>query len=108
MTSTGFASTDFALWPAAATMALVGLMFIGGSAGSTSGSVKVVRHLLTGKTVRREFDYTVHPELISVVRLNRPPSTNGRSDRSRRSFCSTSASSCRDVAARHRRFCQRT
>jgi trk/ktr system potassium uptake protein len=71
MTSTGFASTDFALWPAAATMALVGLMFIGGSAGSTSGSVKVVRHLLTGKTLRRELDYTVHPELVSVVRLNR-------------------------------------
>jgi trk system potassium uptake protein TrkH len=70
MTSTGFASTDFALWPEAATMALVGLMFIGGSAGSTSGSVKVVRHLLTGKTLRREVDYTVHPELVSVVRLN--------------------------------------
>ena len=73
MTSTGFASTDFALWPAAATMALVGLMFIGGSAGSTSGSVKVVRHLLTGKMLRREIDYTVHPELVSFVRLNRSP-----------------------------------
>jgi trk system potassium uptake protein TrkH len=71
MTSTGYASTDFALWPAAATMALVGLMFIGGCAGSTSGSVKVVRHLLTGKTLRRELDYTVHPELVSVIRLNR-------------------------------------
>jgi trk system potassium uptake protein len=71
MTSTGYASTDFALWPAAATMALVGLMFIGGSAGSTSGSVKVVRHVLTAKTLRRELDYTVHPEVVSVVRLNR-------------------------------------
>jgi trk system potassium uptake protein TrkH len=73
MTSTGFASTDFALWPAAATMALVGLMFVGGSAGSTSGSIKVVRHLLTGKMLRREIDYTIHPELVSVVRLNRSP-----------------------------------
>jgi trk system potassium uptake protein TrkH len=73
MTSTGFASTDFALWPAAAAMALVGLMFIGGSAGSTSGSVKVVRHLLTGRMLRREADLTMHPELISPIRLNRSP-----------------------------------
>jgi trk system potassium uptake protein TrkH len=71
MTSTGYASTDFALWPAAALMVLVGLMFIGGSAGSTSGSVKVVRHVLTGRMLRRELDQTVHPELVSIVRLNR-------------------------------------
>jgi trk system potassium uptake protein len=71
MTSTGYASTDFALWPAAAAMALVGLMFIGGCAGSTSGSVKVIRHLLTGKALRRELDLTVHPEIVSAVRLNR-------------------------------------
>ena len=71
MTSTGYASTDFALWPPAAMMALVGLMFIGGSAGSTSGSVKVIRHLLTGRMLRRELDHVVHPELISHVRLNR-------------------------------------
>ena len=73
MTSTGYASTDFALWPATAAMVLVGLMFIGGSAGSTSGSVKVVRHLLTGKMLRRELDQTMHPELVSPIRLNRSP-----------------------------------
>jgi trk system potassium uptake protein TrkH len=73
MTGTGFASHDFATWTALAATTLVGLMFIGGSAGSTTGSVKVVRHLLLGKILRRELDQTVHPELVARVRLNRAP-----------------------------------
>jgi trk system potassium uptake protein TrkH len=71
MTTTGYASTDFATWPFLAAVALVGLMFIGGCAGSTSGSIKVVRHLLVGRALRRDLDQTIHPELISVIRLNR-------------------------------------
>jgi trk system potassium uptake protein TrkH len=71
MTTTGFASTDFSVWPTLSAMALVGLMFVGGSAGSTSGSVKVVRHLLMGRILRRDLDQTVHPEVVSTVRLNR-------------------------------------
>ena len=73
MTTTGFATMDYALWPALTVMTLIGLMFIGGSAGSTSGSVKVVRHLLLGKVLRREMDQTLHPELVAPVRLNRSP-----------------------------------
>jgi trk system potassium uptake protein TrkH len=46
-------------------------MFVGGSAGSTTGSVKVVRHLLLGKVLRREIDQTLHPEIVLPVRLNR-------------------------------------
>ncbi len=71
MTTTGFATADFAVWPALTAMTLIGLMFVGGSAGSTSGSVKVVRHLLLGKVLRREIDQTLHPELVAPVRLNR-------------------------------------
>ncbi|MFN2471090.1 MAG: TrkH family potassium uptake protein [Gaiellaceae bacterium] len=71
MTTTGFASTDFNLWTTLAFVILVGLMFAGGSAGSTGGSVKVVRHLLIGRLLRRELDQTVHPELVAPVRLNR-------------------------------------
>ena len=70
MTTTGFASIDFALWPALAAMALVALMFVGGSAGSTAGSIKVVRHLIVGRIIRRELDETVHPEIVSPVRAN--------------------------------------
>ncbi len=52
-------------------MLLVALMFVGGSAGSTGGSIKVVRHLLLGRVLRREIDQTVHPEVVMPVRLNR-------------------------------------
>jgi trk system potassium uptake protein TrkH len=70
MTTTGFASFDFAAWPTLALMTIVGLMFIGGSAGSTSGSIKVIRHLIMGRLLRRELSQTVHPEEVMPVRLN--------------------------------------
>jgi len=71
MTTTGYASVDFNEWTLLAAVVLVALMFAGGSAGSTAGSVKVVRHLLIGRILRRELDQTVHPELVIPVRLNR-------------------------------------
>ena len=74
MTTTGYATADFNEWTAVAPLAvmvLVALMFAGGSAASTGGSIKVVRHLLIGKILRRELDQTVHPEVVQPVRLNR-------------------------------------
>jgi trk system potassium uptake protein TrkH len=74
MTTTGYASTDFNEWLAiapAAAMLLVALMFPGGSAGSTAGSIKVVRHLVIGRVLRRELDQTVHPEYVAPLRVNR-------------------------------------
>jgi trk system potassium uptake protein TrkH len=73
MTTTGLASADFALWPAVLLLALFALMFVGGSAGSTGGSIKVVRHLLLGKALRREIDQTVSPEVVMPIRLNGAP-----------------------------------
>jgi trk/ktr system potassium uptake protein len=73
ITTTGFATTDFALWPVLMLMTLFALMFIGGSAGSTTGSIKVVRHLLLGKVLRRELAQTVSPEVVMPVRLNSAP-----------------------------------
>ena len=52
-------------------MILVLLMFVGASAGSTSGSIKVGRHLVVGRVLRRELDQTMHPEYVAPVRLNR-------------------------------------
>jgi trk system potassium uptake protein TrkH len=69
MTTTGYANADFAGWPTLAAGILVGLMFVGGSAASTAGSVKVVRHLLIGRILRRELDQTVHPEIVEPIRL---------------------------------------
>jgi len=74
MTTTGFASTDYNTWLAVApfaAMIIVALMFPGGSAGSTAGSIKVVRHLIIGKVLRRELDQTLHPEYVSPIRANR-------------------------------------
>ena len=73
MTTTGFASVDYVTWPTMAVMTLVLLMFVGASAGSTSGSVKVVRHLLLGKVLRRELRQTVHPEEVMPIRFNARP-----------------------------------
>lgn len=71
MTTTGFSNVDFATWPTLAVMTLVVLMFLGGSAGSTSGSIKIVRHLLMAKSLRRELRQTVHPEEVVPIRFNK-------------------------------------
>ncbi len=71
MTTTGYATVDTTLWPTLALVTIVGLMFAGASAGSTSGSVKVLRHLLMAKILGRELRQTVHPELVSPISLNR-------------------------------------
>lgn len=73
ITTTGMASADFALWPPVLLLALFALMFVGGSAGSTGGSIKVVRHLLLGKVLRREIDQTLSPEVVMPIRLNGTP-----------------------------------
>jgi trk system potassium uptake protein TrkH len=70
MTTTGYATTDFNEWTILSQILLVGLFFIGGSAGSTSGSVKVIRHLLMGKSLRREVSQTLHPEIVQPIRYN--------------------------------------
>jgi len=71
MTTTGYASADFNHWTALTALTLVGLMFVSGSAGSTSGSIKLVRHLVIYRVLRRELDQTLHPELVSPLRVNR-------------------------------------
>ncbi len=73
MTGTGFAITDYVNWPTLSVMAMIGLMFVGASAGSPTGSVKIVRHLLVGRMLRRELRQTIHPELVMPIRLNGQP-----------------------------------
>jgi trk system potassium uptake protein TrkH len=69
-TTTGYATADYTTWTGLTAVLLAGLMFVGGSAGSTSGSVKTVRHLLVGRILRRELDQAVHPEIVAPIRLN--------------------------------------
>ncbi len=70
MTGTGFAITNYVSWPTVSVMAMIGLMFVGASAGSPTGSVKIVRHLLVARLLRRELRQTIHPELVDPIRLN--------------------------------------
>jgi trk system potassium uptake protein TrkH len=71
MSTAGFATTDYVEWGPLATITILGLMFVGASAGSTGGSIKVVRHVLIARLLRRELEQTVHPEVVSPIRLNR-------------------------------------
>jgi trk system potassium uptake protein TrkH len=70
VTTTGYATVDFGFWPALVLLSIFALMFVGGSAGSTGGSIKVVRHVLLAKILRRELDQTVSPNVVLPVRLN--------------------------------------
>lgn len=70
ITTTGFVTADFTMWTPFLTVIFFGLMFLGGSAGSTSGGIKVVRHLLTIRNAIVEFKRTLHPNAILPVRYN--------------------------------------
>ena len=69
LNSTGFATADFAQWDTHAQVLLLFTMFIGGSAGSTGGGVKIVRWLVVGKAIRRELFTSAHPDVVQPVRL---------------------------------------
>lgn len=70
ITTTGFVSADFSSWTPFLSIVFFGLMFVGGSAGSTSGGVKIVRHLLMIKNGVLEFKRALHPNAIIPVRYN--------------------------------------
>ncbi len=68
-TTTGFTTENFALWPAALPVLLIFSSFIGGSAGSTAGGIKVIRWLLIYKQGAREVARLVHPSAEIPVKL---------------------------------------
>lgn len=68
-TTTGFATADFNVWPFLATAALVGMMFIGGCAGSTAGGIKVIRVYLAAKILLTEIERVFHPYHVKPVRV---------------------------------------
>jgi trk system potassium uptake protein TrkH len=70
-TTTGFVTADFTSWTPFLTVFFFGLMFLGGSAGSTAGGIKVMRHILILKNGLLEFKRTLHPNAIIPVRFNK-------------------------------------
>lgn len=70
ISSTGFATTDYLLWPSAGIMVIFLLMFSGGCMGSTSGGIKVGRHLFQLKTLKDNFKMMLHPNAVTSVKIN--------------------------------------
>jgi trk system potassium uptake protein TrkH len=70
LTTTGFATVDFNTWSPAAKHLLFACMFLGGMAGSTTCSIKLLRWLIVLKAFRRDLFTTIHPEAITPVRLS--------------------------------------
>ena len=70
MTTTGFATTDFDLWPMLSKGLLMLLMIVGACAGSTGGGLKCARVLLLFKSLRRNIRQVVNPKKVEVVRVN--------------------------------------
>jgi trk system potassium uptake protein TrkH len=70
MTTTGFATLDWTKLGPLVTLTLLLLMFVGASSASTTGSIKVVRHLMLFRLARRELEHAVHPDAVVPVRVS--------------------------------------
>lgn len=70
ITTAGFATTDFDLWPELSKCILVILMFIGACSGSTAGGMKVSRVVMLIKTIRKELSLIVHPREVKKIRMD--------------------------------------
>ena len=70
ISTTGYATTDYTLWPAAAYVIIFLLIFAGGSTGSTTGGIKMARHIISLKNLRNVTVRLQHPNAVMPVRLN--------------------------------------
>ena len=73
ITTTGFSSVDFDLWPEFSRTILVLLMFVGACAGSTGGGIKVSRIVIMGKTIAKELAFISHPRNVRKTRFEGKP-----------------------------------
>lgn len=70
VTTTGYATADFNLWPGLSRAVLFALLFLGGCAGSTAGGLKVSRAVILWRIIRREVGRVVHPRRVDCVRCD--------------------------------------
>ena len=73
ITTTGYSTVDFNTWPTFSKTVLVLLMFIGASAGSTGGGIKVSRIVILAKSVKKELKHYLHPHSISKIKMDGKP-----------------------------------
>ena len=70
ITTTGFATADYNLWPEFSKCILLAIMVIGACAGSTGGGMKVSRVLILLKSIKRDLKQIIHPKSVNVVKVN--------------------------------------
>ncbi len=70
ISSTGFATADFNQWPELSRTVILLLMFIGASAGSTGGGIKVSRFIILGKNMAKEFELLIHPKQVKKIKID--------------------------------------
>lgn len=70
ITTTGYATTDFNVWPVFSKTILVILMFVGACAGSTGGGIKVSRLLILCKSARKELQLYLHPNAVKKIKMD--------------------------------------
>jgi trk system potassium uptake protein TrkH len=73
ITTTGYITTDYLFWPSAGLAIVFVLLFAGGSTGSTTGSIKMVRHLLVIKNIKNTMTKLIHPNVITQIKINNKP-----------------------------------
>ncbi|WP_313180246.1 TrkH family potassium uptake protein [Lacrimispora sp.] len=73
ITTTGYSTVDYDLWPEFSKGILVALMFIGACAGSTSGGFKVSRVVILLKAVKKELASMIHPRSVKIIKLEGKP-----------------------------------
>jgi trk system potassium uptake protein TrkH len=69
ITTTGYGTTDYTYWPGLSLLILLALFFAGGCAGSTSGGIKMFRHMILFRAVGREIRQSVHPRAVLPLRV---------------------------------------
>ncbi|MGI9429596.1 MAG: TrkH family potassium uptake protein, partial [Bythopirellula sp.] len=69
LTTTGFGTADYDQWHSFSRALLIVMMFVGGCAGSTGGGMKVIRHILFVKILRRGVEHSYHPSVVRHIRL---------------------------------------
>ena len=76
LSTTGFFVTDYTLWPTGLWTVLLVLMFIGACSGSTSGGIKIIRHLIFVKNAILDLKRIIHPNALIPVKINRKSLSN--------------------------------
>ena len=77
VSTTGYATADFNLWPEFSRLIFVVLMLVGSCAGSTAGGIKMVRIVMLSKGTRRQIMHLLHPRRVQVVKIDGKPMDDG-------------------------------